>query len=130
MKNLLVRLRKHGPKLDVSHFKKSSLGFVYPPVPRPVPAPKSPPRALLSLGSAYECAVCKLPPTWNGQDLRLQVDPINGLGWDDRAENLRFLCPNCHSQTLCNKNTRGLRELGHGARRGRGSLRATPPLSY
>lgn len=34
-----VKLRKHGPKLDVSHFKKSSPGFVYPPVPRPCTRP-------------------------------------------------------------------------------------------
>lgn len=251
VKNLLVKLRKHGPKLDVSHFKKSSPGFVYPPVPRPVPAPKSPPRvrlpppsrevlepsvlsgktfrevavltgigvervrrlvssygirrvdpfprgvvashvaasgslwalaqalgvskgvarglvirhgldtshfkrkphaypssrklrgpftntpvesilclhpvgtntsgeklrrALLSSGRVYECSVCKLPPVWNGQGLRLQVGHINGVGWDDRAENLRFICANCHSQTptFCGRNVKKLRELSGG----------------
>jgi len=32
--------------------------------------------------------------------LVLQVDHINGLHHDYRPENLRFLCPNCHSQTV------------------------------
>jgi transposase len=29
----------------------------------------------------------------------LQVDHIDGQFWNCRSENLRFLCPNCHSQT-------------------------------
>ena len=37
----------------------------------------------------------------NGLDkkLSLQLDHINGINNDHRIENLRFLCPNCHSQT-------------------------------
>jgi RNA polymerase subunit RPABC4/transcription elongation factor Spt4 len=31
--------------------------------------------------------------------LSLELDHINGDNTDDRVENLRFLCPNCHSQT-------------------------------
>ena len=41
-----------------------------------------------------------LGPRWNSKPLVLQVDHINGLHHDYRPENLRFLCPNCHSQTL------------------------------
>jgi Zn finger protein HypA/HybF involved in hydrogenase expression len=47
----------------------------------------------------YKCAICGLGPEWNGNILTLQVDHINGDNKDHRIENLRFLCPNCHSQT-------------------------------
>ena len=36
---------------------------------------------------------------WQGQDLSLQLDHINGVNNDHRVKNLRFLCPNCYSQT-------------------------------
>lgn len=36
---------------------------------------------------------------WQGKPLALQLDHINGIPNDHRIENLRFLCPNCHSQT-------------------------------
>lgn len=45
------------------------------------------------------CKECKLKNEWNGKKLTLQLDHINGDGKDNRLENLRFLCPNCHSQT-------------------------------
>lgn len=48
---------------------------------------------------SHECAICKIGPEWNGKTLTLQVDHINGINTDHRLENLRFLCPNCHSQT-------------------------------
>ena len=47
----------------------------------------------------YECAICKNKGEWNGNPLTLQLDHINGINNDHRLENLRFLCPNCHSQT-------------------------------
>ncbi|WP_426513127.1 HNH endonuclease signature motif containing protein [Dactylosporangium sp. McL0621] len=55
-------------------------------------------RALTEVGVPYRCCACGIPPEWNGQPLTLDVDHVNGDWNDDRQENLRFLCPNCHSQ--------------------------------
>lgn len=46
----------------------------------------------------YRCAICGIKE-WNGKMLSLELDHINGINDDNRLENLRFLCPNCHSQT-------------------------------
>lgn len=47
----------------------------------------------------YICKECSSIPFWNNKKLVLQLDHINGQKDDNRLENLRFLCPNCHSQT-------------------------------
>jgi len=47
----------------------------------------------------YECKICKNIGKWMEKNLSLQIDHINGISNDNRIENLRFLCPNCHSQT-------------------------------
>jgi len=54
----------------------------------------------------YVCKECGIDNNWNGKKLNLQLDHENGINDDCRFENLRFLCPNCHSQTdtYCSKN--------------------------
>lgn len=45
-----------------------------------------------------KCETCSIAD-WNGLELSFHLDHINGQPWDNRLENLRILCPNCHSQT-------------------------------
>jgi len=46
----------------------------------------------------YKCQICEIE-NWNNKKISFQLDHINGIRNDNRIENLRFLCPNCHSQT-------------------------------
>ncbi|MFD0030541.1 HNH endonuclease [Streptomyces sp. NPDC127172] len=98
------RIAKFG--IDTSHFL---------PTPRRAGAPKAAlvlrnpddgrvpgerlRRALLRDGLAEDCAICGTGTEGNGRPLCLEVDHINGQWWDDRPQNLRLLCPNCHAVT-------------------------------
>lgn len=46
----------------------------------------------------YYCSICGQLPEWQGKELTLILDHINGINNDDRLENLRWVCPNCNQQ--------------------------------
>lgn len=46
----------------------------------------------------YKCSICGQEPFWNGKELTLILDHINGVNNDDRLENLHWVCPNCNYQ--------------------------------
>jgi hypothetical protein len=46
----------------------------------------------------YKCAICKID-SWNDAYISLHLDHIDGNNSNHDLQNLRFLCPNCHSQT-------------------------------
>lgn len=68
-------------------------------------------KKLAESGRPYICEWCKCKGMdfdendgewmWNGKVLKLQVDHINGIRVEDpdNVNNLRTLCPNCHTQT-------------------------------
>ncbi len=105
--------------IDTSHFPGQawSRGMTCPEGSRSRPLEE-----ILVLGSTYpsgrlrerlvaaglktaHCEICGTAD-WQGKPLSLALDHINGDPIDNRLENLRILCPNCHAQTdtWCRRN--------------------------
>lgn len=60
-------------------------------------------RAIILEEVNYKCEWCAVSK-WRNQPLTLEIDHIDGNNKNNRRENLRALCPNCHSQTLTFRN--------------------------
>lgn len=56
-------------------------------------------RMIKEYGIPYECVRCHNKGQWKREKLTLQLDHIDGDSTNNQLDNLRFLCPNCHSQT-------------------------------
>ena len=62
-------------------------------------------RNLVILEQKNKCLICNLSE-WMGKPIKLHVDHVDGNNKNDARDNLRALCPNCHSntETYCGKN--------------------------
>lgn len=63
-------------------------------------------KSLLEIGRVEECSLCGNTSTWQGRSLTLEIDHIDGDRWNNLSDNLRFLCPNCHTQAPTSTHSR------------------------
>jgi predicted restriction endonuclease len=74
------------------HKKKFFSGLLEKRIDRPTI------RKYLAEVRGYKCEVCGISE-WNGTEITLHVDHANGDPSNDKPNNVRLICPNCHSQT-------------------------------
>lgn len=55
-------------------------------------------RKYLTETQGYKCSCCSISE-WNNKPIVLEIDHIDGNSENNSPENIRFICPNCHSQT-------------------------------
>jgi hypothetical protein len=99
------RIKEYG--IDTSHFANTSTIYnlknkLLPSevlVKNRRPKHKQLKNALIEIGRSYVCEICGQKPIWNDKKLVLQIDHIDGNTYNQEEDNLRFLCPNCHTQT-------------------------------
>jgi 5-methylcytosine-specific restriction endonuclease McrA len=60
---------------------------------------KSEHRERIDLEQNGKCSICSIDKEWNGMPLKFELDHVNGDRTNESRENLRLVCPNCHSQT-------------------------------
>ena len=96
-------------RLDTSHFRGQAWnkGKILPPKTPlkayldnkvPIQSFKLKNRLLQAGFFVHKCVHCK-KKTWLGRPIPLELDHINGNNKDNRLQNLRLLCPNCHTFT-------------------------------
>lgn len=116
-KTLDKYLKKY--KISTDHFEKNWRNMAYKNMQRSIPLSE-----ILIKDSTYSnrsnlkkklfkkgikenrCEICGQLPIWNGKEISLILDHINGVHNDNRIENLRIVCPNCNATlpTHCGKN--------------------------
>ena len=56
-------------------------------------------RKRLLIERNYTCEECGCSNEYNGKPLSLELEHVDGNSKNNKIENLKILCPNCHSQT-------------------------------
>jgi DNA-directed RNA polymerase subunit M/transcription elongation factor TFIIS len=91
-----MKKKIHDYSIDVSHFlgQASNLGkkIVYSPTTNKVI------KGRLVEIRGHECERCKLSE-WLSVPITLELEHVDGDNSNNEHDNLKLLCPNCHSQT-------------------------------